>query len=58
MGERGLSFFENEMEDQLKRAGILDVESKEGDEIWRMIIGERWLNQKWAERLAGTATTV
>ena len=49
MGERAMMFFENEAEPQLKREWLLDLPPKKDEEIYRLIIGDRWLNAKLAE---------
>ena len=49
MGERAMIFFENEVEPQLKRDGLLDLPKKEGDELYRLLSGDRWMKAKLAE---------
>ena len=49
MGERAMSFFENEAEALLKREGLLDLPPKQDEEIYRLFLGDRWWNAKLAE---------
>lgn len=48
-GERAMMFFENEAEPLLKREGLLDLPPEKEDEIYGLIIGDRWLKAKLAE---------
>jgi hypothetical protein len=49
MGERGLNFLENELERKFKREGFHELTLKKGDEIYRLVFGERWWKKKMAE---------
>ena len=49
IGERGLMFFENEAEQKLKKDGLWDLTPKQNDDIYKLIIGERWMKKKTAE---------
>lgn len=49
IGERGMMFFLNEAEPQLKREGLLDLTAEQDDELFKLFVGERWLKKKLAE---------
>ena len=49
MGERAIKYFENEAEPLLKREGLLDLPPQKEDELFPLIIGERWMKAKLAE---------
>jgi hypothetical protein len=50
-GERAMKFFENEAEQLLKQAGIEGEgpPAQNNDEWYHLIIGDRWMQAKWAE---------
>ncbi len=50
MGERAMMFFENEAEPLLKRDGLLDLPAEKDDEIWQLIIGDRWM-KAWLAKM-------
>jgi hypothetical protein len=49
MGDRGLMFFENDVEQKLKQDGLSDLTPEQHDEIYKLFIGDRWLKKRIAE---------
>ena len=49
IGERGLAFFENEMEQKLKQESLWDLTPEQNDDIHKLIFGERLLKKKSVE---------
>jgi hypothetical protein len=48
-GERAMMFFQKEAEPLLKRDGLLDLPPEKDDEVYRLILGDRWIKAKLAE---------
>lgn len=49
IGDRGMSFFETEAEQKLKQDGLLDLTPEQDDEIFQLVFGDRWLEQRKKE---------
>ena len=49
IGERGVMFFENEAEQNLKQDGLLDQTPKQDDDIYKLVFGERLAEKREAE---------
>jgi hypothetical protein len=50
VGERAMMFFENEVEPMLKRDGLLDLPREKEDELYQLLVGDRWL-KAWLEKI-------
>jgi hypothetical protein len=48
-GERAIMFFENEAEPLLKKDGLLDLPAEKRDELYHLMVGDRWMKAKLAE---------
>jgi hypothetical protein len=48
-GERGMLFLKNELEEQLKQDGLLDLPDEKDEEMYQLIFGDRWMTAKLAE---------
>lgn len=49
IGERCLDFFEHELEQKLKQGGLLKPKKKEELELYQILFGREWINNKLAE---------